>query len=42
MLLPNPYWQIDLRNHSGLEDKVIDFLSKQESVGEIIDDIHAF
>ena len=40
--LPNPYWQIDLRNHSGLEDKVIDFLSKQESVGEIIDDIHTF
>ncbi|MBT4962820.1 MAG: RNase adapter RapZ [Francisellaceae bacterium] len=40
--LPNPYWQKDLRSHSGLDQKVKDFLSAQDSVTDLITDIHTF
>ena len=40
--LPNPYWVPELREHSGLEDPVIDYLSKQVDVEDMYQDIHAY
>ncbi len=40
--LPNPYWQKDLRGLSGNDKPVIDFLSKQEQVSEMVKQIKQF
>ena len=40
--LPNPYWIPELRQHTGLEDKVIDWLSNQELVNEMTNDLIKF
>jgi UPF0042 nucleotide-binding protein len=37
--LPNPYWKPNLRAHSGREQPVIDFLSQQADVQEMLADI---
>ncbi|MDI3323199.1 RNase adapter RapZ [Pontibacterium granulatum] len=34
-VLPNPYWIPELRQHTGLEQPVIDFLSESEEVNEM-------
>jgi RNase adapter protein RapZ len=40
--LPNPYWKKDLRKYSGLEQPVIDFLSRQNNVTQMLDDLESF
>ncbi len=40
--LPNPYWKPELRDHSGLEQPVIDYLSVQPDVEEMFQDIFAY
>lgn len=40
--LPNPYWDLGLRNHTGKDAPVIDFLEKQESVQNMLADLIAF
>ncbi|GAA5317701.1 MAG: RNase adapter RapZ [Candidatus Pelagadaptatus aseana] len=40
--LPNPYWKPNLRKHTGQEQPVIDFLSQQEDVQTMLDDITRF
>lgn len=40
--LPNPFWVESLRNHTGLEEPVINFLKDDAQVIEMIDDITAF
>ena len=40
--LPNPYWQEELRRHTGLDQPVIRFLEQYEEVGALYDDIRAF
>jgi len=40
--LPNPYWVPELRSHTGLEKPVIDWLSKQESVIKMEQDLKTF
>lgn len=40
--LPNPYWEQELRELTGLDTKVSDFLSKQTSVTKMLDDISHF
>ena len=40
--LPNPYWNKDLRKYSGKDQPVIDFLSKQDSAKQMLDDIEQF
>lgn len=40
--LPNPYWQTELRQYSGLDEPVIEFLEKQTEVHEMFDSICAF
>lgn len=40
--LPNPYWQSELRQYSGLDEPVIEFLEKQSEVNEMFDSICAF
>lgn len=40
--LPNPHWKPNLRNLTGLDSPVIEFLSTQAEVKQMIDDIHAF
>ena len=40
--LPNPYWEPALRELTGLEREVIEFLESQESVGRMLDEIDAF
>ncbi len=37
--LPNPYWEPPLRDSTGLDQDVIDFLESHDSVGRMIDDI---
>lgn len=37
--LPNPYWIPELRGHTGLEKKVINWLSKQELVSKMENDL---
>lgn len=39
--LPNPYWNKELRKHSGLDKPVVEFLEKQPEVTEMIADITA-
>lgn len=40
--LPNPYWLPELREHSGLDDSVSDYLSEQSDVQKMIDSISSF
>ena len=40
--LPNPYWQPELRSHTGLDEPVIRFLQTQASVDEMYQDIATF
>jgi UPF0042 nucleotide-binding protein len=40
--LPNPYWEKDLRQLSGNDEKVIQFFSSKVNVQEMIDDIYVF
>ena len=40
--LPNPYWKPELRDHSGLEQPVIDYLAAQPEVEEMYQDILAY
>lgn len=40
--LPNPYWIPELRNHSGLDPEVVEYLSGQPDVEEMYQDIHHY
>ena len=40
--LPNPYWKPELREHSGLEQPVIAYLSAQPDVQEMYQDISTY
>ena len=40
--LPNPYWDLSLRNHTGKDAPVIEFLDGQESVQRMLADLVAF
>ena len=40
--LPNPYWKIHLRQYSGKDQPIVDFLLKQESVIQMLSDLEAF
>lgn len=40
--LPNPYWKAELRDFSGLDQPVIDYLAVQPDVEEMFQDIHAY
>ncbi len=40
--LPNPYWKAELRDFSGLDQPVIDYLAAQSDVEEMFQDIHAY
>lgn len=40
--LPNPYWDLNLRHLTGLDEQVVEFLDAQESVTAMHDDILAF
>ncbi|AGA87807.1 MAG: RNase adapter RapZ [Gammaproteobacteria bacterium HGW-Gammaproteobacteria-9] len=40
--LPNPYWKAELRDFSGLDQPVIDYLAAQADVEEMFQDIHAY
>ncbi len=40
--LPNPYWVPELRNHTGLEKNVSDWLSSQKLVVKMEDDLKKF
>lgn len=40
--LPNPYWEQPLRPLTGLDQPVIDFLSQQDDVNEMLTDIRAY
>ena len=40
--LPNPYWDESLREYSGMDSQVIEFLQTKPDVGNMCDDIAAF
>ena len=40
--LPNPHWEKKLRPYSGKDQPIIDFLSKQESVDKMLQDLVNF
>jgi RNase adapter protein RapZ len=40
--LPNPYWKKNLRQYSGKDQPIIDFLSKQETVDQMLNDLEQF
>jgi UPF0042 nucleotide-binding protein len=40
--LPNPYWDLSLRNYTGKDAPVIEFLDRQESVQRMLADLTAF
>lgn len=40
--LPNPYWQPELRNFSGLEAPVVKFMEQYDEVREMYDDLRRF
>jgi len=40
--LPNPYWNLNLRQMTGLDPAVVEFLDEQESVVAMHDDIFGF
>jgi UPF0042 nucleotide-binding protein len=41
-ILPNPYWVAELRKFTGLDQPVIDFLSQEQDVTEMIQDIRQY
>ena len=41
-MLPNPHYEPGLRNLTGSDSQVIEFLDRQEKVGAFIDDVRAF
>lgn len=41
-MLPNPYWNPDLRQYTGQDKPVIDFLQAEDEVKQMIDDIQVF
>jgi UPF0042 nucleotide-binding protein len=40
--LPNPYWTLELRGHTGLDEEVQEFLDKQDRFAEMFEDIYRF
>jgi len=40
--LPNPYWNVELRGLTGLDEEVIDFLDEQENFAAMFNDIVSF
>lgn len=40
--LPNPYWKPELRNFTGLDQSVIDFLENEDPVRSMVDQIRVF
>jgi UPF0042 nucleotide-binding protein len=40
--LPNPYWKKHLRQYSGKDQPIIEFLSKQDSVMQMLNDLEGF
>jgi len=40
--LPNPYWDLNLRHLTGLDEQVVEFLDAQEPVAAMHDDLLAF
>lgn len=40
--LPNPYWKVELRDYTGLDQPVIDFLAAQPDVEEMYQDLLAY
>lgn len=40
--LPNPYWRAELRDFTGLEQPVIDYLDAQVDVEEMFQDIFGY
>ncbi len=40
--LPNPYWQAELREHTGLDDRVRDWLERDPAVDRMAEDILEF
>lgn len=40
--LPNPYWQPELREYTGLDEAIIGFLDQQQSVSEMVESICQF
>lgn len=40
--LPNPYWKPELREHSGLDSAVAEYLQEQPEVQEMYDDIYTY
>jgi len=40
--LPNPYWVPELRQHTGRDPEVIDFLSRSDEATEMVSDIRLF
>lgn len=40
--LPNPYWKPELREHSGLDQPVIDYLAAQPDVEDMYNDISSY
>ncbi|HSW53204.1 MAG TPA: RNase adapter RapZ, partial [Sulfuricaulis sp.] len=40
--LPNPYWQTELRQYTGLDDPVVRFLDKHDDVQEMFNEIRGF
>jgi RNase adapter protein RapZ len=40
--LPNPYWKKNLRQYSGKDQPIIEFLSKQDSVEQMLNDLEHF
>jgi RNase adapter protein RapZ len=40
--LPNPYWKKNLRQYSGIDQPIIEFLSKQENVEQMLKDLEHF
>ncbi|MCL4142723.1 UNVERIFIED_CONTAM: hypothetical protein GTU68_004868 [Idotea baltica] len=40
--LPNPYWEPELREFTGRDEPIIDFLSDQQNVQDMFSDIEAY
>lgn len=40
--LPNPYWKVEIRNFTGNEQPVIEFLESQTEVAQMLADINGF
>ncbi len=40
--LPNPYWDVNLRSHTGTDQPVIDFLEREPATRKMLDDVIRF